>query len=233
MLKQTLGLLSLSLALLLPTHAQAANVTGNSSGVWTMPGAPVGVVATGLGTRVITNGQGLGAPPDAISFTGNVFSSDFDTPFKLGSISYFNGATAAGTAAASISLGLTLAFTNPAIPAVLSDFIFNFTFTPNSGNATASADFMYLPSSFSSTLFTIGNTNYQVQIDGFQNIVGDGFLVSDPLQLHVLEGYSATADIFGRVVATDIPVNDVPEPSALALLVVAVMGAAASRRKAV
>ena len=98
---------------------------------------------------------------------------------------------------------------------MVSDYTFNIVTTPNTADPDASADFLDLPSAFSTTSFAIGGTTYNVKLTGFGDIVGDGFLASDSLALHVREGGTASADLFAEVTTE---VAAVPEPQNVALM---------------
>jgi hypothetical protein len=196
---------------------QAANVEGSTVGTWTNP-LPGSATTTGEGTSMFTWGQGVGgSDPSSLSFTSNSFASALETPFKVGSVKYFNGSIF--SAADSVQLALNLNFTQPGLGPVISNYGFQLINTDNTSDLDASADFVKLPSAFSNTSFLIGATEYRVKLVGFQNIVGDGFLVSNPLQFHVREQGSASADLFA-VVTT----QPVPEPSTYALMLAGLLG---------
>ncbi|WP_223797482.1 choice-of-anchor K domain-containing protein [Sphingomonas nostoxanthinifaciens] len=197
--------------------ALAAGVTGSTSAIFVNP-KPGTAVVTGVGTSHFTYGDPIGfSTPNELSFASAAFSSDYETPFKVGTLTYTNGSIAGGTEAASVDVALTLAFATPAIPAVASIFTLDLVNTPNTSDPIASADYVYFPSSYSATDFVIGGTTYHVALTGFGNVVGDGFLASDSSELHVLEGASATADLFA-VVTSHAP-GAVPEPASWAMFI--------------
>ena len=213
--------------------AFAQNVAGSTAGTWIdpSPSAPP-VVTMGTGTPFFTygDGTGLGTGPNSLSFVGGLFSSVVESPFRVGTITYFNGTTAAGTSPASVMLSLGLTFTEPLLPPVIGSYLFTLNTTPNTSDPDQSADFVDLPTGFSFTDFLIGDTTYRVRLTGFQNIIGDGFLASNALQLHVRENASASADLYA-VVTTQV--NAVPDPETYALMLagLAMMGAMARRRE--
>jgi hypothetical protein len=208
-------------------HAQAADVEGSTSGAWVNP-APAAppVVVTGVGTPVFTWGES--ALPNSLSFRGTAYASPFETPFRVGSISYFNGTTTLGTTPDSVQLALTLDFTNPALGAITSNYDFTLITTTNTADPIESADFVKLPSLFSSTSFFIGSTEYRVKLVGFDNVVGDGFLESSASELHVIEGGTASADLFAIVTTQPVPE---PETYALMLAGLAAIGGVVRRRQ--
>lgn len=211
-------------------QAEAADVVGSTSGVWTNY-SPLSATVTGAGTSVFTWGSGAAfqSPPNQLSFVGNAFASPFETKFKVGTVSYFNGTTAVGSTADTVDLRLTLNFTTPALGNVTGDYGFQLISTPNVGDPDGDADFVKLPGLFSSTAFMIGGTTYHVKLTGFENVVGDGFLVSDATEFHVREFGTASADLYAEVTTQAIPE---PETYALMLAGLGVLSMVARRRKA-
>ena len=224
-------LLAMTLGLAVLPGALAQPVDGSTTGDWVnpTPSAPP-VVTTGVGTSTFTwgDGTGFGTGPNSLSFESAAFSGLLESPFKVGKITYFNGTTALGTTPDSVDLSLSLNFTTPALPPVVGSYAFNLVTTPNTSDPDASADFVYLPGLFSSTDFLIGGTTYRVKLVGFEDIVGDGFLTSDALQLHVREGGTASADLFAVVTTQPIPE---PQTYALLLAGLAALTVAVRRRE--
>jgi hypothetical protein len=204
--------------------ARASDVTGSASATFVNP-QPGDAAVTGVGTNVLTYGVASGAPANSLSFSGVGFSSAFETPFKVGTLTYFNGTTY-GVPPTSVDFNLATNLTNPALGLVQTIFSLSIVATINGGiDPDADADFVNLPSTFTPTLFNIGGTNYTVKLVGFENVVGDGFLASSGSQLHVREGLSATADLYAEVTSdTSGTIGGVPEPSTWAMMILGFSG---------
>lgn len=148
---------------------------------WTMKPATVGsatatfntpsptcppATCSGIGTSSIAWGTGS---PGGMSFTGASFAPKVGDAFKLGTLSYTNGATTVGSALDGISLDIALGFDN--VPEL--NFVYHaglsITNTPNTDDPIASADFV---------TFAAGSFS-------------DSF--------HVLEGASAMADLMAKL----------------------------------
>jgi hypothetical protein len=198
-----------------------AQFTGLSNGSWTNYQPADAFVNPTLPTSFSWGATVSGSIANRLTFVSTGFDAPLETPFQIGSIRYQNGAvSAAQVQAESVDLHLTVLLdAGPLLD--LGNYRFELIGTPNvAGNADASADFVNLPSAFSTSSFDIGGVAYRVRIDGFRNVIGDGFLVSTGSQLHVREQGSATADLFAVVTAERPPgeVAPVPEPSTYALM---------------
>ena len=225
-------LVAASLFTVAATVAHATPVLGTSTGTWVDPnpsGAPI--VTTGVGTSNFTWGDssGLGQGDNTLNFSGLGFASNTETAFKIGSITYHNGATEAGTTPNTVQLALKLDFTTPSLGNIVSDYAFNLVSTVNTSDPDASADYVDLPTLFSSTTFNIGGINYTAKLIGFENVVGDGFLASSASEFHVREGGTASADLFAIVTARST--HSVPEPASLALVGLSLLGLVVAVRR--
>ena len=91
-------------------------MSGSTSGSWVNPNPTGGtIVTTGVGTSTFGWGDGSVATTGANSlwFAGGPFASVTETPFKVGTINYFNGTTAIGSTPDTVDLALTLNFGTP------------------------------------------------------------------------------------------------------------------------
>jgi len=197
----------------------AVDFEGTSSGIFTNPVGPSGMVTTGVGTNNFTWGDpnGFGTGPSSLTFAGlNPFSGLFETEFKFGTLTYFNGTIAIDTQADSVNLVAMLNFTLP--PGLPGDFslLLNLINTPNTGTPEEQADFVQPGFPFDpNESIEIEGINYFLQFTRFGDIGSNGFITTVN-QFHVLEGASARADMFG--ILTAHPTNAVPEPATMLLL---------------
>ena len=202
--------------LLIVSNLQAIPVEGTSSGIFVNPTGPSGMIVTGVGTNNFTwgNGAPFSSPPSSLSFAGNPFSVNTDDTFSFGTLDYFNGTIAAGTQANAVDLNVTLTLTSPS--GIIEDFIYNLGLinTTNTGDPNASADIVNLPNSVPDSFFTVAGIDYTLEFLGFGEISGSGFITTID-NFHVLEGRTASAQLFGRVTSDFRPV---PEPATMLLL---------------
>lgn len=186
-------------------------------------------MTSGVGTNCFQWGTPFthGGSPNQLIFSGDAFASVLGGEFSLGTLSYHNGTIYAGTEAASVDLQLMVNFTNPAATNQTSSFLVNLLSTPNNtGTAAGDADYVFLPSSFETQSFTVGGVVYDFSLTGFRNVVGDGFLSSSATEFHVIETGTASAQLYGRVTARNIP-----EPGTFALALLAVPAIVGLRRR--
>jgi hypothetical protein len=203
----------------LVSGALAFDFLGTSTGVFNNPAGPATMVTTGVGTNSFTwgdpNGFGTGTP-SSLGFAVTPFSGFFETEFSFGTLTYFNGTIKHDTGANSVDLVDTLNFTTPT--GVTQNFTFPLQLinTQNIGTPEENADIVFLNTPFDPTAhFTVGGIDYSLLFTRFGNVVGDGFILDNQLQFHVLEGASASAQMFGILTATD---NPVPVPPSMLLL---------------
>lgn len=202
--------------------------TGSTSGTWETPtpsAAPI--VFTGVGTNTFTWGDAdsFGTGPNSLSFTGNAFSANVNSPFSVGNITYFNGTTAIGTTPSSVPLNVLLNFTDPSGLNENFNFSFNLNSTPNTGTPDENADFVFPPNTFSDTSFNFSGQDYTLQLLGFSRD-GGTTLVNE---FRVRESETDTAALFARITLNP---TTTPEPSSTqALLSIAGLGVVVGLRK--
>lgn len=213
-------------------NAWAISVAGNSVGIFVSPVAGAdnpSMSVSGVGTSTFY--WGAGGDASSVHYQNVPFSSLPETPFTIGTLSYYNGTIDSGTGADGVGLNLDVNFSLPS--GVNQNFLYAMQLinTPNTFDSTGSADYLIL-STFPNAVFEIAGTTYTLTL-GFQNLQGGGFLQSGN-QLHVLEGENATADLIGTITTDTSGVTGVPDAaSTLGLLGCSMALLATIRRKLV
>ncbi len=167
--------------------AQAApEVSGKISGVFKNP--VNGTDNAGINTRSFSWGDptGLGVGANTLTFSGGNFNSAVNTPFKLGTLDYFNGTTLQGTSATAVDLVTKLRFNQADFPNFNPSFKLALHNTQNNSDPIASADYVNFNKLTSSASFVVNGITYKVQLLGFRNLHGDGFLSAGDSEFHVL-----------------------------------------------
>ena len=206
---------AVALTMAFAAMAHADIVAGSSSGKFTNPVGDPGLVSTGVGTNHFTWGDGtaFSSPSNFVDFGGKSISSFTNTPFTVGTFTYFNGTTALGTNATGVEMDVTLNLTDPAGVIQLFDFQLGITTTTNTTDPAASADIVNLSNSFSSKTFVANGKTYTLLLNGFVNQnVTQGFV--DAAGFHVYEGATGTADLQAEITLA----SNVPEPGSIVLL---------------
>jgi len=113
---------------------------GADTGIFMNPG-PASVTVNGVGTSTFSWGV---AQPDqsSLSFSGGAFDTSPNTPFKLGKLTFHNGTIASDTGATSVTLDVSMNFTN--VPEKNFDLNIPLTIvnTVNTSDPIASADYV-------------------------------------------------------------------------------------------
>jgi hypothetical protein len=190
---------------------------GTSSGIFLGPTGAANLVSSGVGKSSFSWGLGVASPANSLSFLSKTLDGAVaNTPFSIGTLSYFNGSVLNGTEAYSVGLRTKLNFSGHTESF---DYGFKLINTPNTGSAPQNADYVMLSSSIPSSSFTIDGIDYALNL-AFGSVTGGGF--SQVNRFFVLEGGSASADLVGSITVkttqTGPPTNPpavVPEPSTI------------------
>ena len=207
--------------------AQATEVLGHSSAMFDNP-LPIDTSYSGVGTDAFTWGTAV-TGINHLHFSGTDFNANTNTPFKLGSFSYTNGTTVSGTNPTSLDFTTFMNFSQPSLPMVAAKFRLGLNGTVNSQDPRNSSDFVSFNQTTSSSQFVIDGVAYTVQISGFRNVTGNGFLASSGQAFHVNEGGTANVDLYALVSATPVPE---PETWGMMLAGLGMLSLLTRRRKA-
>lgn len=191
--------------------------------VYEANGLPWGVFGPGNISFQWGNPADFGVGANYLVFAGNPFQGFFETPFKVGTLTYFNGTTELGTAATAIDLRILLALTTPTAVSPYYDFGLGLITTPDTNGPIP--DYVLFPSSFGSgTDFVYNGNAYTLQLTGFQNASAGGYFDTggDLIGFHVDEGAAATADLYGKLTVNRD--NVVPEAGTLGLALSGLIG---------
>lgn len=190
--------------------AQALTFTGSSAGQFGLPINP------GVGTVQALSNQGGGTnnrldwgTPLSGSFSNYVqfdgsssFSTSTDTLFKVGDLTYRNGATL-NNFNGNFPLSTALNFSDPTGVSKTFSYLFNILNTPNStGNPVLDGDKLkFSTAGLTSDTFNVGGTNYTLQLLGFSTDGGTNIIS----EFNSPEGATANAGLYGKITAAPIP----------------------------
>jgi type II secretory pathway pseudopilin PulG len=184
------------------TGTQTANWISpypDSATVTITPGFPSTTFSHGDTRLDLGNGEYLDAGvPNTMTYTGsNIATVAPGTQFKLGGLTMLNGTTFNDREATSVTLAITLSFTDPLIQQV-ANVAFNLINTENSSDRLASADIVELADATPLT-FNIDGVSYTLNLQWVTLDPGSG--VVQGRRFLIFEGASATAELRGTLVA--------------------------------
>ncbi|NEU77008.1 PEP-CTERM sorting domain-containing protein [Hassallia byssoidea VB512170] len=200
------------------SQAQALTFSGESSGVWGKP-TPGGMNTNPIYSGVGTNSFSWGDPDDfgtgqnQLTFSGDSFSSEMGSLFKIGDLTYFNGSVTPNTSVDFVPLNLHVSFGDRVNVSEVFNFDFHLKNTPNdSPNPADNADFVYVGKNFGNRNFTFADKKYTLELTGFR----EKGSTTDVSEFRVLEGKGTTAAIFAKI--TEVPPDSktIPEPGTVA-----------------
>lgn len=205
-------------------QADALTFSGISTGTWGEP-TPGSIeinpnpVYTGVGNNIFTWGDPNVCLPspnppsgcritgsNKLTFTGNSFSTDINSVFKIGDLAYFNGTVLKDTSVEDVPLNINVSFNPPVEISQVFDLKLRLVNTPN--NATNSeeenADFVFIDENLSNPTFTFEGNEYTLELTGFNPDLGQ-------ISIKAFEGGTTKTAIFAK-----IKIKTIPEPATVA-----------------
>ncbi|MBW4643834.1 MAG: PEP-CTERM sorting domain-containing protein [Goleter apudmare HA4340-LM2] len=201
------------------SQAQAATVSGKSSGRWVNPtveNSDVQLVNTGVGTNSFTWGEPVpGTPDNQLVFTGNSFLADIGSWFEIGNLTYRNGTVYADTGVDKVTLNLDLYFDDQVPFSKVFPISFQLENTLNDSNIDLkdprNADYVEWANFLAEPSFTIAGNTYTLELGGLGQ--------DNQNKLTVLEGDEISAAFYARINTSPpqsgVPSKDVPEPTSI------------------
>ncbi|MEH2423904.1 MAG: choice-of-anchor K domain-containing protein [Nostoc sp.] len=200
------------------SQADALTFSGDSNATWGEPtpgSIDTNPLYTGVGSNTFTWGDPNVCPipntpsgctitgSNKLTFNGNSFSTDINSAFKIGDLTYFNGTVVEGTSVEFIPFNLNVSFS----PAVGINQVFDFNLrlvnTPNEGtDAEKNADLVFIDRNLSNRSFTFEGNKYTLELTGFNPDVRQ-------LSIKGLEGATIRTAIYGKI-------KTIPEPATVA-----------------
>lgn len=136
---------------------------GSAKGSFVNP-APACPPATcsGLGGNTVTWGVG---EPGSLSFVGSAYAPKVGEVFKVGTLTYHNGATRAGSSIDGVDLDIAMSFDNVAEENFIHHTRLSITNTPNTSDPVASADYVaFVMGGFSATFNVLESQTASVDL---------------------------------------------------------------------
>jgi hypothetical protein len=193
---------------------------GNVAGTFTNPG-PASASVSGVGTSNFAWGIGS---PSSLSFAAAAFDTTPGTPFKLGTLTYYNGTIFGNSGASNVDFNAALSFDNIAEKNFTLSSTFSLVNTPNTSDPVASADQVSMGSwGYTFNVLEGATASVDVMATLTTGLSGATSGVETGAALRSQSGFDGspnyTLTIVGLVNATDGGfVTSVPEPSTYALM---------------
>jgi hypothetical protein len=193
-------------------QAYALTFSGISSVTWGEPtpgSTDTNPIYTGVESNTFTWGDPNVCLPgpsgctitgsNQLNFNGNSFSTEINSAFKVGDLTYFNGTVNEGTSVESVPLNLNLSFSPPVGTSQVFGFNLRLVNTPN--NATDpedNADFVFIDTNLSNRSFSFDGNEYTLELAGFNPDVGQ-------ISIKALEAATTTTAIYAKIKTKTIP----------------------------
>lgn len=210
-----------TIALGFSNQADALTFSGISTGTWGEP-TPGSIninpnpIYTGVGNNIFTWGDANVCLPspnpsgctitgsNRLTFTGNSFSTDINTVFKIADLAYFNGTVVKGTSVEDVPLNLNVSFSPPVGISQVFDLKLHLVNTPNSvtNSEEENADLVFIDENLSNPTFAFEGNKYTLELTGFNPDVGQ-------ISIKALEGGTTKTAIYAKI-------KTIPEPTTVA-----------------
>lgn len=195
-------------------QARAGTFSGNMNGSWGEP-TPGDVnnnpFYSGVGKNIFTWGDPRlfdNASANQIVFEGNSFSTDANSLFKIGDLTYRNGTVLLGTSVESVPLNLSLSFNDSTEDKQVLEYELSLNNTINRFfDPDADADYVSFIDGSAKNNFTFGGDNYTLSLVGFSQDNGK----TNDAEFRVREGEKVTSALYGKI-SKVTPPQKVPEP---------------------
>ncbi|MEB3216684.1 MAG: choice-of-anchor K domain-containing protein [Nostocales cyanobacterium 94392] len=195
-------------------QAKAILFSGSVGGTWGEP-TPGEINTnhnyTGVGTNTFTWGDPTlfeNASFNQLLFEGSSFSTDTNSLFQIGQLTYRNGTVLLGTSVESVPLKLNLSFNQATKFNQEFKYEFYLENTPNlSDDPELNADYVFVTKDSDKPSFVYDGHTYTLSLTGFSQDNGK----TNVSEFRVLEGEKTTASIFARINKVS-PSRKVPEP---------------------
>ncbi|MCC5662726.1 choice-of-anchor K domain-containing protein [Nostoc sp. CHAB 5784] len=202
-------------------QADALTFSGISTGTWGKPTSGStdinpNPIYTGVGNNIFTWGDANVCLPspnpsgctitgsNKLTFTGNSFSTDINSVFKIADLAYFNGTVVKGTSVEDVPLNVNVSFSPPIGISQVFNFKLHLVNTPNdaTNSEEENADFVFIDENFSNPTFTFEGNEYTLELTGFNADFGQ-------ISIKALEGGTTKTAIYAKI-------KTIPEPATVA-----------------
>lgn len=196
---------------------EAITFAGTSSGAWGLPAVSAGAEFLsdhngGTNNRLTWGNAVAGSFTNYVQYDGLGFSTDVNTLFAVGDLTYRNGTTTSSFNG-DFPLEIELSFTNPFNSGENFNYTFNILNTTNTtGDPVLDGDILtFTANGVTSDSFNFGGVDYTLKLLGFSSDGGNTFVS----EFNSPEESVANAMLYAEITTVSA---DVPEPTTIAAL---------------